>query len=1073
MSGGQLEANLPGSPCPATLPVSDVAIKIQPESDVTQYGRTEEDFLDMVFMREGEEETTSAGQCRGGGGSQWPQWQTPAGQNQWQKLENILADALEKSGLTEQVKYLREHIAAKIIIDFPFRDINGLHLSEADALFERSWVYEIKGAGGKIRLILHGHTFLSWNERTRHRAKDRANYLTSANWRLAVQTSTSAWEQDASGAPVLPRNRDLKVNWRSYYRQASKREEIEWNWRRDDWPRKEGGDLNNLQMYNKIKILLLLADGMEVAETFSKRQTNRKIRGGNGEIAREIEEYFLKENFSTQSAGNAVLESIQPSPGIATLEPSRPNKSGVAVNLTHPEAQSFWEENFPGEESVTWAELHFALKEDFADVIEGIDNIKYGLSDLRKRLDVNGNDTIKLTHLNMFTKKNGVRGALQNFYESLKQNPDASVAAAGARAPAAMDQRALPDVVFALQQMGFDRDACVEAAVACHNDVQASSEWLLAKGGERAPPAPVASHVKEETGDDPPYGPKNEIRRHKYYRIVYETDERSVGSNVKSPNVFRVLFVGANNRPNAELDLETEVSEMEKEFRKMYGNDLWNKASRFDKFKFADYDRMKEEIGKQKPHVLHVSCHGEMGKLELLGNELDVEKLSEILRVQTTDKEDNRCQIIILNACHSDETAYKLWAKLKYSVSVVGHTGPVFDVAAVRFSENFYNSLGELNSFEDAFKAGASEAGNAAPSTKYVLYATRHAMNFKLQKPKSAEEIQIEEDKQRLQQKLEKEQAVGMEQRNTQAARQQLQVTEQERQQADELLHQQLWGKRFESSINERDICHHCGKHRNNHHFAAPGHPDFCNSLDGVSYEKNPNSNAPTFGCCGVLDSVFGLGAPCKNCLRPKHKHFPAAQGGSTIKVCESLDLYTSCKPNHIDIPFTVFCGPSVCCACPVPEYWGKWLMDEMTREQNLQQSGWGWVSSGWYGTGCSFRTFIVLFGGSILFGTVVGFIAILVTLVNASKDQSSSASDQSFQIVILSSVPIMMLVAIGYRWVQWKSEKQILQKFLSEEGNRQLQREQTTLRRRQAQQVNVKRIIGFHPINLLHHHAC
>jgi hypothetical protein len=933
--------------------------------------------------------------------------------------------------LTEQVKYLREHIAAKIIIDFPFRDINinGLHLPEADALLDRSWVYEIKGAGGKIRLILHGHTFRSWNERTRHRAKDRANYLTSANWRLALQTSTSAWEQDASGAPVLPRNRDLRDNWRSYYRQASKREEIEWNWRRDDGPRKEGGDLNNLQIYKKIKILLLLADGMEVAETFSKRQTNRRIRGGNGEIAGEIEEYFLKENLSTQSAGHAVQESIQPSPGIATLEPSRPNKSGVAVNLTHAEAQSFWEENFPGEESVTWAELHFALKEDFLDVIEGIDNVKYGLSDLRNRLDVNGNDTIKLTHFNMFTKKNGIRGALQNFYESLKQNPDASVAAAGARAP-------------------------------CNNDVQASSEWLRAKWGETAP---VVPHVKEETGDDPPYGPENEIRRHKYYRIVYKTDEGSVVSNVRSPTVFRVLFVGANNRPNAELDLETEVSEMEKEFRNMYGNDLWNKASKFDKFKFADYDRMKEEIGKQKPHVLHVSCHGEMGKLELLGSELDVEKLYEILRVQTKDKEDNRCQLIILNACHSDETAYKLWAKLKYSVSVVGHTDRVDDTAAVSFSKNFYNSLGELNSFEDAFKAGASEAGNAAPSTKYVLYATRHAMNFKLQKPKSAEEIQIEEDNQRLQQKLEKEQAVGMEQRNTQAAQQQLQLSEQERQQerqqADELLHQQLWGKRFQSSINERDICHHCGKYRNNHHFAAPGHPDFCNSLDGVSYEKDPNSNAPTFGCCGVLDSVFGLGAPCKNCLRPKHKHFPAAQGGSTIKVCESLDLYTSCKPSHIDIPFAVLCGPSVCCACPVPEYWGKWLMDEMTREQNLQQGGWGWVSSGWYGTGCSFRTFIVLFVGSILFGTVVGLIAILVTLVNASKDQSSSASDKSFQIVILSSVPIMMLVATGYRWVQWKSEKQVLQKFLLEEGNRQQQREQTTLRRRQAQQVYVRRI--------------
>jgi len=48
-----------------------------------------------------------------------------------------------------------------------------------------------------------------------------------------------------------------------------------------------------------------------------------------------------------------------------------------------------------------------------------------------------------------------------------------------------MDQSASPDVVYALQQMGFERDACVLAAVACNNDVQASTDWLIAAGDER------------------------------------------------------------------------------------------------------------------------------------------------------------------------------------------------------------------------------------------------------------------------------------------------------------------------------------------------------------------------------------------------------------------------------------------------------------------------------------------------------------------------------------------------------------------------------------------------------------
>ena len=42
------------------------------------------------------------------------------------------------------------------------------------------------------------------------------------------------------------------------------------------------------------------------------------------------------------------------------------------------------------------------------------------------------------------------------------------------------DGRADADVVYALQQMGFERDACVRAAVSCNNSVDAATDWLLA-----------------------------------------------------------------------------------------------------------------------------------------------------------------------------------------------------------------------------------------------------------------------------------------------------------------------------------------------------------------------------------------------------------------------------------------------------------------------------------------------------------------------------------------------------------------------------------------------------------------
>ncbi len=59
---------------------------------------------------------------------------------------------------------------------------------------------------------------------------------------------------------------------------------------------------------------------------------------------------------------------------------------------------------------------------------------------------------------------------------------------------AAMDQRASPDVVLALEQMGFEHISCVAAAVACNNDVQASTEWLLA-----APPASPAASARDQS----------------------------------------------------------------------------------------------------------------------------------------------------------------------------------------------------------------------------------------------------------------------------------------------------------------------------------------------------------------------------------------------------------------------------------------------------------------------------------------------------------------------------------------------------------------------------------------------
>jgi hypothetical protein len=183
------------------------------------------------------------------------------------------------------------------------------------------------------------------------------------------------------------------------------------------------------------------------------------------------------------------------------------------------------------------------------------------------------------------------------------------------------------------------------------------------------------------------------------------------------------------------------------------------------------------------------------------------------------------------------------------------------------------------------------------------------------------------------------------------------------------------------------------------------------------------------------------------------------ARGGSTTKVCVSLDLYTSCKPTHSEIPFAILCGPSVYCACPVLESFGKMMICLMDTQDSVQQRE---------------RAKLVL--GCIIFSILIVFIVNLVTLINVTKDGSCPLGQGcEFQIVILSSVPFMFLVVTGYRWVQWKREKQILEKFLSEEGIRKQQRDAIiqTLTPPQAQQVREENNWCSSNQYIIHHHSC
>ena len=153
-----------------------------------------------------------------------------------EKIFQILDQGLEAA---------RKQITATVMVDFPFCDCHGrgcapgacalpaeeahLAFDKADGLLERGWVFEVDGLGDEARLMLHGHTFAKWSSRGAAEAQNRADELTSVNWRIASKNARGEWHQDPFGNALLPAQH---VAWRRSFRSGDY-DKVVWKWR--DW----------------------------------------------------------------------------------------------------------------------------------------------------------------------------------------------------------------------------------------------------------------------------------------------------------------------------------------------------------------------------------------------------------------------------------------------------------------------------------------------------------------------------------------------------------------------------------------------------------------------------------------------------------------------------------------------------------------------------------------------------------------------------------------------------------------------------------------------------------------------
>lgn len=164
------------------------------------------------------------------------------------------------------------------------------------------------------------------------------------------------------------------------------------------------------------------------------------------------------------------------------------------------------------------------------------------------------------------------------------------------------------------------------------------------------------------------------------------------------PTVLTIMFASAS--PEKEVRLR-----VDKEFRQV--TEKLRGARHRDRFRLVQisalrFEDLRTALLEHKPHVLHLSCHGEPdGSLKFeSGTEDDAKavpkkKLLKLLRALGSS-----LRLVVFNACHSAQIACDVPPTISLSI---GMNDAIYDSEAVEFSVAFYEALGFGETVQTAF----------------------------------------------------------------------------------------------------------------------------------------------------------------------------------------------------------------------------------------------------------------------------------------------------------------------------------------------------------------------------------
>jgi len=181
-----------------------------------------------------------------------------------------------------------------------------------------------------------------------------------------------------------------------------------------------------------------------------------------------------------------------------------------------------------------------------------------------------------------------------------------------------------------------------------------------------------------------------------------------------------ILGLGASTT-NGALDVAREFDEAKKEITlcavAKIGSPQWLEENAFvEKFNVGVRD-FTRYLTQYKPHVLHVSAHGDKDVVFLVQadtNEVaSAQLLVDVLR--NTRQAHSVPDLVVLNCCNSEGIAHRLVHEANIPFAI-GTNGMVPDRATIAFSQIFYSQLALGESLSGAFRQACAYADDAMRS---------------------------------------------------------------------------------------------------------------------------------------------------------------------------------------------------------------------------------------------------------------------------------------------------------------------------------------------------------------------